>query len=585
VWKIVENDVETGIVKKLQELVENRENKDEFVFLYHSISNHINSMTEEDGFRLRFASNGKLNAPKKDLFNLVQTNEQKKRSTELLSCVTYTVSFGPVLDLIKEAIGKSEAEEENMEKLAQLEKSIMENRAAVVSRKNLQFHYVRSGDGVVLDKVTDDSNGSFDRIGYERVCPHCGQRLSRAAGFAEELVIGLLGSPRAGKTSCLVALFSALHSGKYSKFTFGTDKLENDEKYNALVEETAWYDKGYKVKKTDTDASNIFNYSLVVNAGNAKRILTFIDIPGEFWQSGDTGINDSFYRLYAGIYENIDCIWFMISKAGLTYTALAQDSQQPLLDETAEERDIIEGARPENFAFNLQQLGHHLAAHKKSFPPIAVIITKPEAALHVAAEKNEVIRFSLVKFAEAGENRMRLESSQAELSRMLSRERNTLVVDDKELFSISHDVRAYLNFKSEQMLQALERNCGGMFFLSLSPYGAPAKDRPLDHKMIAKNAESTAAPTPYRELLPLVWSLAVTGAIKVRHTIKRVPRDIFGNVKRNAMTETKESLAFDFRRENTRDKDIKAALESIRKNLMGGGSGNYTKTQLDHRRR
>lgn len=583
IWKIIAEDVKAGVIAKLMEFVSGRDDADSFIFLYKTIENHLEELSKEGSFRKKFATAGNLRAPKSQYFSLSQTSEQSQMSTPLLTALRYSVPLGAVLDEVKRSITQSDTGSSDLQRLKLLEQKIQENRLFMVCRRDFLFYRAEVAGEYVLDKVTSPENDSFGGLGFERICPYCGQKLSRAAGFAEEIIIGLLGSPRAGKTSCLTALFSALLSNKYVKDgrpCFTCHRLEHDENYQMLLEEAAWYNKGYKVRKTDiiSDRKKVFSYSLIVRIGGRMRVLTFIDIPGEFWQSGEQGINDQFYTLYAGIYENIDCIWFMMSKTTLTYTALDAAGRGALLAETSEDKSIIEGANPMYFSANLRQLKQHLAAHGKPFPPMAVIITKPDAAMADAAERKEVIERRLAYFTPSGT----LESSEAEVSRLLLIENRTLTVDDAGLFQISRDVRKYLSYKSLPMFNAISENCEGTFFVSLSPYGHPAAERP--EGIVAKDAEKERAPQPYREVIPLLWTMAICGTIDVRHSIRWVPHNIFGSVMAHKITEGKEKIHFHFKAHRAiKDQDKQQIWESIEANLMQRNDG-YKQTQLNHTR-
>lgn len=583
IWKIIAEDVKKGVIDKLKEITKDRPDKDDFSFLYMAVMKHLEELSKEDSFRLKFAASGNESAKNNVYFGLSQTREQKEASTPLLKALSYTVTLGSVIDEVIKSLNKSETGSSDLQRIKEIGDKIAENRSYVICTKEFLFYYKTAGkEDCVLDKVTDSENGSFDGLGYERICPHCGRKLSRAAGFAEEIIIGLLGSPRAGKTSCLVSLFSALLSNKYVKDNrpcFSCLKIENDENYNLLLEEELWYRKGYKVRKTDTigDKNEVFSYSLIANICGRLRVLTFVDIPGEFWQSGGQGIDESFYTLYAGIYENIDCIWFMMSKTTLTYLAMDTDGKETLLAETSEDRQIVEGAQPMNFQANLMHLRSHLNSHGKKFPPMAVIITKPDAALSDGAEKKEITERRLAKLTPSG----LFESSQAEVNRLLFAEnRKQIVVDDKEIFNISRDVRKYLAFKSPAMYNAIINNCEYTFFVSQSSYGHRAEERP--EKTQAKEASEKEPPRPYREMLPLIWTMAICGVVDVRHYMIWLPRNIFGSVQIDKKTEGYESFRFHFR-ENVpkKDEDKKLVLDDIKANLMRRNK-DYKQTQLNH---
>ena len=393
----------------------------------------------------------------------------------------------------------------------------------------------------ILDHYTDakgdpfGSNSSDELGGYRRVCPYCGNRLSRSVGRAPEIVIALAGSPRAGKTSALTAIASALSSGKYAQYGLSLDTFNNDGQWNKLKKEIDTYERGYQVEKTPTAINEAPSYSMLVRLGKTRRVLTFVDMPGEFFQSGN-GLTKEFFMQYAGMYQSIDCIWLFISKPKAYDIDLGNDSnrteKQWNIVKTANENQGLDSIS--DFAANLKTLKEQLSANGKKMPPTAVILSKTEVDITDAANLD---RYNLFP-ASNGQLADNVNSRNlAEIRKVLiSDNSDNYQLDEKAFFNSAIRVRQFFSRFAPGIVTAVERNCSYRFYIASASYGHYAVNPSVEDQRL------TLPPTPYHEMYPLIWTMAITSSLKIIHLCSWVKKGLLGDFK--SSTEGSESILF-----------------------------------------
>lgn len=419
-----------------------------------------------------------------------------------------------------------------------------------------------------------------DKVGFIRVCPHCGKRLSRAAGTAPEIVIALAGSPRAGKTSCMTAIASALRDKKYTQHGIWGAAIDNDPVWDALLNEIEFYKNGYAVTKTPIEQDSAPAYSLPINITNRRRVLTFVDMPGEFWADQNGAIDANFFRQYQGIYSNIDCIWFFISKFTVLRTELRQNSNAPdtlnktraqLAENTADDAELIAKANHNNIEASFSKIRDGLRAMGKELPPVAVIVTKPDVCENDADERDTCSdRYDL--FPVGGEDGNHVCRKNAEwVDKVLRQKNGNPVLVEKEYFLNSIHTRSYIKDKSFNLYNAIQNACPLKTYMSIAAYGIPAKKRDDLSKKPA-DLSFHRPPNPYKEIFPLLWTLSICGCIKVRHVGtwqtywlgKHIGRSLGLNRKTEQST---TDICFDYR-EEAKDSDNKVFKKDIAENLL-----------------
>lgn len=437
----------------------------------------------------------------------------------------------------------------------------------------------------VIDRVTDRDNVPYpkgeDMLGFIHICPHCGREMSRAVGAAEEIVVALAGSPRAGKSSCMVAMINSLLSGGCPGVR--VIPMPQDKKWSALSEEVEYYKKCAKITKTPDNQIEVPSHSLLIQLNDrdkTKRVLTIVDMPGELWQDGN-GLTADFFAQYAGIYENIDCIWFVISKATVRMSHISDISDrvmEELVTNASEDITIIKKANPMNLANNLNTLSTQLAKKcGKPMPPTIVIVSKPDHMVSTNdAEDTERYRL----FPSGDEDVANCNAE--ELSRLLK-------TDSERLYGMTQwvmcehaaNVRAFIDDISPAFLPAVEDNCADHFYVAVSPYGRPALER----------SEETETPTPYHELFPFLWTLSIMGVIKIYHNCCWLKKNFFGSVV--SQEDTKEAILFHYadktttdgrRKPDRRAEDRCRINATIRNNILMNGPKYLEETVFQHER-
>ena len=432
-----------------------------------------------------------------------------------------------------------------------------------------------------VDKVTDNNNIPFARgtkmLGFQRICPHCGRTLSRAVGRAEEIVVALAGSPRAGKSSCMVAMASSLIG--QNNLGIRVVPLPHDDAWESMEEEIELYQKCRKVTKTPDVQKEVPSHSMLLEINDrvqTKRVLTIVDMPGEFWQVGE-GLTADFFKQYSGLYENIDCIWFVTSKATvrLSQNQIPDHVRKNLNDQTSEDADVIFKANPSNLEKNFGTLKSHLDARGKPMPPTLVVLSKPD---FMVSDIDEQITIDHCLFPQ---NEDVVSRNAEELSKLVRHDTSRLYgVNEIFLYRHSKDVREYIQDSNPQFLRAIENNCEDRFYAAVSAYGQPAVDNEMDYRR----------PTPYHELYPLLWTLAITGGTKVYHKCSWLTTGVFGNIKDTQDTEegvlfphsqTEKIIASAKSRQKADDLGI--VYNDLKSNLFMHGD-EYAKTIIRHKR-
>lgn len=422
----------------------------------------------------------------------------------------YKVTLGQIYQLYKQYAPNKDYDAYWLFQDCEKEKFMEEN----VCQQTVYGLFDKNG---VLTKVTGIGDDPFEdpntkeKLGFIRICPHCGRELSRAAGFGEEIVVALAGSPRAGKTSCMVAMISALRKTQ-SKTDIELITDSNDRRWRALLDEIQLYDQCMKITKTPNDQKEVPALSLLIQMHNTKKVVTIVDMPGEFWQGG-AGLTADFFRQYAGLYENIDCIWYVISKATIRMSQVDEHEErviEKLLTEASEDKVHIQNANPEKLRENMTLLSDHMTAKNRPMPPTLVIVSKPDFFID-DADREETYKYHLLP------ERNVAQCNVDELTAILrSKRTKTIGVNEKDLWKHADNVRRFIFATNRAFLTAIERNCPDRFYVSLSPYGRPALEK--------KDDKITIKPVPYHEMFPLLWTLAINKGIPIHHKVKVTKR-------------------------------------------------------------
>ncbi|WP_278627211.1 hypothetical protein [Thomasclavelia cocleata] len=155
-------------------------------------------------------------------------------------------------------------------------------------------------------------DGKIDFV-IETVCPSCGQTFYTEIGKYKEIVIGMAGTARVGKTAYLAALvYSILEKNDSFISILPTD----DPNYRIFRDNIlSDYSKCQKIKKTEyeTNIDAIPLFSLAIFVAGKGYIFTFVDMPGETFDDTDTSERgSSFIDKYRRIIKRTKIIWCCI---------------------------------------------------------------------------------------------------------------------------------------------------------------------------------------------------------------------------------------------------------------------------------
>ena len=308
-----------------------------------------------------------------------------------------------------------------------------------------------------------------------------------------------------------------------------------------------------------------------------RRVLSVVDMPGEFWQTGK-GLTAEFFHQYSGLYRNIDCTWFVTSKptVRLSSSEIPESEKERLIQDTSENAEVIYQASPTNLESNLSMLSSHLKSHGQKMPPMLVIVSKPDYIVSpVDEERTREYRMFPLDQDVVG-------ASADDITSLIRHDNQQIYgIYVSSLFSHGKDVRDYILDCNSQFISAVEANCPDRFYVALSAYGQPALEResPIHRK-----------PTPYHELHPLLWTLMITGCTRAFHNCNWITRNFLGRIVDNELTV--EGVVFPYSKvqmmiDKAKDKQQKKDLEIIYKDLSNNlfmRNGKYTVSDIPHKR-
>ena len=163
----------------------------------------------------------------------------------------------------------------------------------------------------------------------KRYCPGCGNEMSSMAGRYPEIVMTVIGGPRANKSTALAACLSCFI--EHPEYRIQMDGM-GDAGWGSFDRDyLKEYQRNRKVAPTQTESNQIprFSVRITITDHNGTRkslVLTVVDLPGEFdvrtgEENGD--ISPDIIRDYADLYENVDFVWYCTDKVELDQIDIA----------------------------------------------------------------------------------------------------------------------------------------------------------------------------------------------------------------------------------------------------------------------
>lgn len=321
----------------------------------------------------------------------------------------------------------------------------------------------------------------------------CGKILYGHAGQYKEMIIGLAGTARVGKTAYLAALLACI-----MRKGDGIERLGHDQHVvtNLAFKDKAYeqferdlldpYTKSIKIAKTpyifdkigDTEAISLFSLTFSIN--RKKYIFTFIDMPGEVFDDEDQGAN--IVSNNRQIIKDASAIWLCIAPAQVT------------------KKDATPGSDPVN-----NDLGKAFANLTRTMAAIGVKI--PTATLITCSDRIggefDLFHSEFNPFS-GRDNPMR------SLGEKTNDENTPWVTESGELYYSNmlwfiENTFKYLNQKDEQNLPESIENIFGPF----TPFAVASYGRDIDNPF----SEEEGLPKPSMIEGPFLWTLAVLGII------------------------------------------------------------------------
>jgi len=357
------------------------------------------------------------------------------------------------------------------------------------------FHDVITADGQHLPKV----------------CGQCGRVVYAMAGELEQIVVGLLGSERVAKTSCIAATLFGLDldgAGIPGDITLKHPKSDTQWKNSVQIPLLNKYNVGLPVDKTNVGFAGIQMSATVTlelpkltidSSTRESVILTFVDMPGEYFNSYD-GSTESrqWYVDHMGLFQQSDAFWYCVDLVQLIQTC--NDQFMILAGYDTKEEGINRTAH----IYSPTQVGSSLEAMKKEmfpnmpFPPTAVILTKSDLA-QASYQWEDQVPLPIFKDGESFEGESEVYDTTAH---------NVLLSSFTQLSTkVRNILGAIRGGRAADMVFILDRAFPERAYFSTSAYSRVVKKE--------NDQTNVQAPTPFKQRLPLYWTLAVLGKIPV----------------------------------------------------------------------
>ncbi|NLB61432.1 MAG: hypothetical protein GX802_03255, partial [Clostridiales bacterium] len=225
---------------------------------------------------------------------------------------------------------------------------------------------------------------------YPIICYECRNIMFEYAGECPEIVIGVLGTERVAKSSCIASTLHGflLNDGNGNINDVFFEEPVNDLRWNEGAKKNLLteYRQGWGVIKTETNTSSVRHCATLKarireNSTTTKDlIVTFIDMAGEHLND-ENGISNEWKNEYCELYKCVDVFWFCIDIVQLMQTIskefLIKAGYDPGENEESIRRHIV---NPGFLGANLGRLRNYLYPEdpNHNFPPTAIILTKSD---------------------------------------------------------------------------------------------------------------------------------------------------------------------------------------------------------------
>lgn len=362
-------------------------------------------------------------------------------------------------------------------------------------------------------------------ISNERRCARCGQLLSPDTGRARELRILLQGSSRAGKTSCIIAILSKLlekqfeeSEGFRAELTLQkkTDENAASRYHEWLWQEICYYRQNIKVEKTDTVREKPIIYSLLVKVDRKEMVLTFVDMPGEYFDEADEKQqkekSERLLKLYAPIYELCDSVWTCLRYETVVSRELTDEQWAKLANNTGLSMEIASHTEYAKYRIRFRELTQEFQNRGYKAPKHAVILTMTDGIVSVYDHTDQELQNMRDNHIIPAEE----DSEKApELITCEGRDRH-MVFQERACYTLCHRISTYIRNKNKGLYTLFQSFSPQTKYFAMAAYGHPALPRPAD---AAKRLKTGQKPEPFQIDLPLLWTMAVTDHLPIQYEV------------------------------------------------------------------
>ena len=375
-----------------------------------------------------------------------------------------------------------------------------------------EFHFVEASDGTMLPGWIRNSNKVV--VGSERRCTKCGRLLYPDTGSAPEIRILLQGNARAAKTSCIIAAVGWLQ--KMSKEYDGivdvilpdrSNAANSDTYRNRIYEELDRYRNGYKVIKTEGNQAIPRIFSTLISVNGIKSVLTFVDMPGEFFEDIVNGKEELLLQ-YPLAYKYSHALWTCMQYEVMAFRKLNGEALRKMEENTALTPAMLEKIQ-DKYKSRINDIRVDMRDHNIPIPRHAVVLTKTDALADEKPDLEDKFIFSTDP-----------ENLKDCVACLVDKENKTsqLILEEAALHRISSSVYQFFDdsqsdhlLPSESMCSLMKDFSDRLCYFATSAYGHPA---------VEKKASSAATPPqPYHPHLPLLWTLALCDRLPIRYNV------------------------------------------------------------------
>lgn len=302
----------------------------------------------------------------------------------------------------------------------------------------------------------------------------CGHRFYRNVGKYKEIVIGMMGSARVGKTAYLAALINQITS--VESFIQVSDR--SDEGYKDFEENIVKpYQSMKKIRKTEEAAEIIPLFSIVLKINEEPHAFIFVDMPGEVW---DRDKKDNFIINQRRILQYVDLMWLCIAPEQTERVRWISDDG----GEDAIETDMVKVMENMEGVYNDVPHEHTRQA--------AVLITMSDKIYREEEPLFEPDVKVMEEYVE--ENRLNLD---------ITREHNRKIkrfLDEKANQNTTDNGARVIRQKTEELFERVN-------YFAVAAYGAKPDE-------IGTEGNKGRSPQPSMIELPFLWSLCVVGCLQ-----------------------------------------------------------------------